>query len=315
MGRGKKSSGRRAGGKKRKSKASLTGLLERRRTREARELVARARTAARAPLHDCLVNDGWEGEGLAAICLARRRAPDKLAIAHLVVDLHGIGVRQAEVSFSVGPEEHAAWVASCDVRLASIEPALALAIVHAGRAWGRSLDFPEPDTLPAALCLFGDIEPAPVEIPCGVDGRPRYVLGPHDDLADVVERLRRAVGHDGFDVVVFDEAFDRDEVDEFREFLDHCILPRPDGLPGPQHEILVAFAATVWNLAELVESPAEIVSMLFPDVDERFRATLEAYVRVLYERRLQEFGAADFLATPEIQLLASLDRREQLYWT
>ncbi len=313
MGRQNKST-RRSGGKKRKAKASLTGLLERRRAHEARDLAARARSAARAPLHDCLVSAGWEDHGLAAIRVTRRRAPDKLASAQVVVDLHGIGVKDADVSFTTRPEVHAAWVASRDLRVTPIEPALALAIVHAGRRWGRSLDFPEPDALPAALCLFGDAQPAPVEIPCGVEGRPRYVVGPRDDLSDVVARLRRAVGYDGFDVVAPGEAFDPDEVREFRDFLDHCIPQPPDELPPGTHEILVAVAAAVWNIGDLAESPARIVSTLLPDVDEDSRVAMERFVRVLLDGR-RELGDADFEVTPEIGLLASLDRRELLYWT
>jgi len=128
MGRGPKGAARKGkGSKKRRSTQSLSKLLDLREGRRAQAKLARAAAATRGRLRACWVNGNWQEQGMASMRLVRERTAGTEAVAMFLVDLHGIGVKDATARLSVprGGAVHEALDTP-------MEPEVALAIVHAG---------------------------------------------------------------------------------------------------------------------------------------------------------------------------------------
>jgi len=164
--------------------------------------------------------------------------------------------------------------------------------------------------------MFGDVEPADVTVPCGVDGRPRYVIGPDDDVVGTATRLQDAVGFDGFDVVAPAFAYDPDEIDVFNQLVDEWLEGGRETSPELR-DVLVPVAAAVWNEGTWTDSSDEALERLGPMLDSLGLDAAEQRLLVapLLERRCSRYGDEAFAMTSEMVLLATMARRGQLLWT
>jgi hypothetical protein len=81
---------------------------------------------------------------------------------------------------------------------------LAAKIIRAGIGYARRWGFkPHPDLAEIAP-LFADADPDACDavIPLGMDGKPFFVSGPHDDPRAVVDKLMKTAGPGNFDYLV-----------------------------------------------------------------------------------------------------------------
>jgi hypothetical protein len=163
--------------------------------------------AARWPLRECFVNEGWDdGHNLAQVLVARS-VPGRVAFALFLVDLQCLGVKNCIVQPNASEREYADFLrarAHPEQQFVPCEPPLAAAIVRKGVDYAAELGFrPHPDYRLAAPLLEG-LDPGEYldEVPCGgSDGKPLYVAGPHDDVPRIMARLRRRLGDDGLHFV------------------------------------------------------------------------------------------------------------------
>ena len=78
---------------------------------------------------------------------------------------------------------------------------LAAKVIEEAERYARDLGFESETETAAAKAMLGDADPArcDVDVPLGSeDGRPEYIIGPHDDPAKIVRQLLQRCGDDGF---------------------------------------------------------------------------------------------------------------------
>jgi hypothetical protein len=176
-----------------------------------------------AELAGCWVSPGWSRDlllqrregwddvdlgptgpaGIALVLVARALRRDQLSVCGYLVDTFCLGVKDV-----IGPEQmRRRDLRSFASRYFTAFPApalrapidLAQQLVHGAVTFAASLGFdPHPD-FAAARGHLGELT-APFAIGFGQQGRPLYVAGPHDDPIAVLEKLKSAVGSEGFAV-------------------------------------------------------------------------------------------------------------------
>ncbi|HLF84614.1 MAG TPA: hypothetical protein VI837_10605 [Blastocatellia bacterium] len=165
------------------------------------ERVGMIRQVARFPLRECLINEDWAEHKLATISFARNRPDGGVAVGAFVVDVGCLGVKSAFANPSITAEQYKQRLvfgqptnqipfgAPCGVKL-----------ILGALEYARDLGFkPDPD-YSYAREIFGDIDPADCEetFEYGMDGKPFYVAGPHDDPNRIVNQLTKKLGPDGY---------------------------------------------------------------------------------------------------------------------
>jgi hypothetical protein len=175
------------------------------------------RMAAQWPLYECQVSRSWQEPGELVQILVARSAGDEIAAAGFLVDLGCLGVKDALTHILI-PSEYAEFRRT----FTGIQPMtradlnLAAKIIQEGIAYADRLGFkPHPDYRNAAL-LLADADPAACRtpIPLGMEGKPFYIPGPHDNPSRVVRQLERAVGPGNFHYVLeLDDLADLPEED------------------------------------------------------------------------------------------------------
>jgi hypothetical protein len=167
---------------------------------------ATLRAAAHWPLYECLISEDWDEEGQLVQILVSRSSPEGLiASAGFLVDLALLGVKDALSDvFTVGEYEQfrETFTSLQPMKKGNLD--LAAKIVREGIAYADRFGFkPHRDYGAAAFLLEGaDPDACRTEIPLGIDGKPTFVAGPHDDAPKIMAQLERAVGSDNYHFVL-----------------------------------------------------------------------------------------------------------------
>jgi len=180
-------------------------------------------TAGGWPLHECLLAKEWQEPGaIIQILIARRSPIGQIAVGTFLVDLGCLGVKSAFAAFFDSQRAYEQQLRNeMRARQAMVKADLNLAakIIREAIAYAGELGFkPDPDYRDAMLVL-GDADPEACEvlIPLGgKDGKPFFVAGPYDNVDQIMSKLTRKLGPDGFHFLVplsGDEEFFLEEFD------------------------------------------------------------------------------------------------------
>ena len=184
--------------------------------------VAATQPKKEAPLVGCWVNQGWAAgltvaghadwpgagvtaqsgqSGLVSILVARDGG-GSVSVCGYLVDVWCLGVKNAIGPKSVArrklPEFTDSYFRSFDQPPLAAPIDLARHVVFGAIAYARELGFePHPDFAGCASHL-GPWE-GRSDITFGLEGKPMYIQGPHDNAAQVMRTLRRSVGDGNYD--------------------------------------------------------------------------------------------------------------------
>lgn len=165
------------------------------------------RKAGDWPLYEVLLNEDWDQpQTLSSIVVARRSPNGYIATGNFLVDRGCLGVKNAfgrlvdETSYRKFVREMGEHQ-----RMIQADIHLAAKIVRDAIAYARQFGFqPNRDT-PQAMQVLGNVDPdvCTIDIPLGgEDGKPFFHSGPYDDVGRIVTKLTKAVGPDGFTVII-----------------------------------------------------------------------------------------------------------------
>ncbi len=161
----------------------------------------------------CDANDPVECNGMIPVLLVRKGPQGMLAIASFLVDFWCLGVKDC-FYYLDSPDSINTTVKDMDKRLGltSIKPSAARAMVELGVGMADTLGFAPHADYRTAMMLWGDVElgELPSDIEFGVDGKPRYLVGPNDSQArqfEILSQLLQSVGEGNFDFFVGDHPF------------------------------------------------------------------------------------------------------------
>jgi hypothetical protein len=171
------------------------------------------------PIHECLINDGWQKEGTAQIVIARRHTTGNITYAMYMVDLLCLGVRDTFYKFNNSEHEYDEMVErlSENTQMIEVDYTLVYNIIYAALEFAEDYGFkPHKDFTSVTRYMLeedtDDIEL--IEIECGRDGKPVFINT--DSFTDaeartIITQLGKTAGTGNYDVI---SSFDEYEDDE-----------------------------------------------------------------------------------------------------
>lgn len=201
-----------------KRKATVAGKKQAGAFSGAGNVTRHLAAAAQSPLHECLMGQELFDTGLGTVIVSRAMPGGKIGAAFFLLDVFCLGIKNADVM----AESQAAYqwrlerVAQHE-HLIAVAPAYARKLVEDTEAYARDLGFPPHPDYQLARRIFGDIDATAcsTRFVFGKDGKPFYIVGPHDSPrrgAQILDTLSRRCGPGGFDYLIPGE--DIDALDE-----------------------------------------------------------------------------------------------------
>lgn len=189
--------------------------------------------ARNLPLYQCLINSGWEKEGLANIIIARRHINGNITACFYLVDTNCLGIKDTFYLFNTpeGEYEEALGKYSSSMTLEKVDYNLVHNIIHVAWEYAEDIGFkPHKDFLSITqYMLEEDTDDIPIiEIPCGgKNGKPLYVQGPFENetrAKQILNQLEQTLGKGNYEYILpmgedDDFPFDEDD-DDYEDLLD-----------------------------------------------------------------------------------------------
>lgn len=174
------------------------------------------REASHWPLYECLISRSWQEPGqLVQILIARSSPEGGIAAAGFLVDLGCLGVKDALSHVYSATHEYEELRRTFTGLQPMMKTNLDLAakVIQEGIAYADRLGFkPNRDYPDAAILLAGaNPEACSTPIPLGVNGKPFFIPGPHDNVPRIMAQLDKVVGPGNADFLI--ELDDPDDVD------------------------------------------------------------------------------------------------------
>jgi hypothetical protein len=202
------------------------------------------RAASHWPLYECLISRNWQNPGeLVQILIARDSPEGGIAAAGILVDLGCLGVKNAlsNVFPTAGEYEQFRRTYTSIQPMMKADLDLAAKVIREGIAYAETLGFkPHRDYYDCAPLLSGaDPEACGTPVPLGINGKPFFISGPHDNVPRIMAQLDKAVGPGNAEFVI--ELQDPDEVaaleDVAHDVEDEPKTSRPRLFPGMFHRL------------------------------------------------------------------------------
>jgi hypothetical protein len=198
---------------KRRQKARQRKAAKRKKRTGRRQFVIQSprallRASGSWPLYECLLTKEWQKKGtIIQILVARRSSQRQIAAGTFLVDLGCLGVKSAFGSLFDTSREYRQLRDGMKTRQDMIKADINLVakIVREAIAYARDLGFrPDPDYRDA-MPVLGDADPDACDVPIplgGKEGKPFFIAGPYDNVDQIMAKLTRKLGPDGFHFLV-----------------------------------------------------------------------------------------------------------------
>ncbi|NOX45425.1 MAG: hypothetical protein GXO89_00425 [Chlorobi bacterium] len=158
--------------------------------------------AAKLPIHECLINSGWEEKGLATILLSKKQPSGNYVFALYLVDIFCLGLKNTLFNFNFSEVEYneikekmagSEIFVPCDIVKAHN-------IIYGAMDYAEELGFrPYKDFKTTEYLLNPElIDDGIDDIEFGKDGKPYYFAGLNDNVDLILETLNRNVGKGNF---------------------------------------------------------------------------------------------------------------------
>ena len=180
----------------------------------------KAKPYASYPIHECLIPDNLFTSGIGELVVARRIPNGNIAMSAFVLDVFCLGVKDAMfMQLSENDYEHIKekMSASGDRNFEKLHQSCTKKLLDGLVDYAKELGFaPHPDYKNANE-IFGSIDASvcPVKYTYGKDGKPFYMNGPYESLAEIqriINTLTEKCGVGGFETMItLGEDMDDDE--------------------------------------------------------------------------------------------------------
>ena len=191
--------------------------------------VGRARQAAAAPLHYCLIQDGLFEQGNGTAVVARKTGFGEVTVGIFLLDVFCLGIKDVIFrEMAIAEFDEFLDGMSRAIPFSPADLAYVRKLLKELEQYARSLGFAPPADFQAAEILLGDVraEDCTASFEFGDGGMPHYIPGPSDTPSQIRQRLKRLrakLGDGGFH---FTEAWDGgDDLEEVFGAYDPAVAP------------------------------------------------------------------------------------------
>ncbi|GAB3194987.1 tetratricopeptide (TPR) repeat protein [Pontibacter aydingkolensis] len=160
--------------------------------------------ARKLPVYKCLINVGWEEDGIADVYIIRQHANGHVTIGIYLVDLFCAGLKDTFYIFNIPEYDFELRMAGAPIELEECTYELAHNIIYGAIAYAQEHGIePHPEFRITQHLLEEDTEEIPlIELEFGRNGKPFLMMRPDDPRGSYyIRQLEKYAGPGNYDVV------------------------------------------------------------------------------------------------------------------
>lgn len=157
------------------------------------------------PVYKCLIGKDWEQHGLARILVAKIQPNGRLVYGAFLADVFCLGIKNTFCNAEMTKGEFEdifapAHFSDTTTEIVSLD--FAKTVIYGSIAYAKNLGFePDPDFNLSSHVLGGNnFKPDPKVRFGGPNSIPLYIIGSNDNSRQIIAKLERKLGKDGFEV-------------------------------------------------------------------------------------------------------------------
>ena len=159
------------------------------------------------PISECWISPDWKDSGLCSIVVARKHTTGNVTFGTYLVDTYCLGLKNTMAVFSkplFQYEDFVEQMFQAHGGKMSVDYVVVHNIIYGAIAYAEDLGLkPEKDWALSQFILEEDTEDIELmDIEFGKNGRPLFMSGPYDNIANITKRLENSVGKDNFEVMI-----------------------------------------------------------------------------------------------------------------
>lgn len=133
------------------------------------------------PVFQCVINTGWQGQGLASIFVVRQLPNQKFILGSYLVDVLCLGLKDTFCNANLSAQAVQSMLATVPMQMEAIEYEDARSVILGGIEYASNLGFePNPDWTDSQHMIEPE-RPFNPQFKFGLNGKPMYIAGPHDN--------------------------------------------------------------------------------------------------------------------------------------
>lgn len=172
-------------------------------TSEDRKYIKEA--ARKVPIDKCYVNNDWPQSGMAQAVVTRKKKSGRYIIGIYLLDTFCLGLKNTLYLANAQEfelEELLEGINNSGQFVEETDSTLVQNLVYGAIEYAEELGFePEKDFATSEFILDAVEDLDFIDIEFGKNGKPFYIVGPHDNKAIIIDKLKKAVGENGFDFI------------------------------------------------------------------------------------------------------------------
>ncbi len=156
--------------------------------------------------YECLINEGWEENGMATITVSKQMAGGNFIIGFYLLDYFCLGVKNTSYKFNLNKHEYDEFIEMLYSRNGPAvrhDTAFVHNLIFGALDYAEELGFPpNKDFKITEYLLNPDLISDEIDdLEFGKDGKPLFIQGPSDNAAKILGILNKTVGEGNYDFI------------------------------------------------------------------------------------------------------------------
>ncbi|MBF0131633.1 MAG: hypothetical protein HQL75_03490 [Magnetococcales bacterium] len=157
--------------------------------------------AINAPVHECLVSETLEDDGIGNVFFSRKMLNGDIALGSFLIDIYCLGVKDSFFRI-ISEHEYQHFIGNSPQKMETIHPACARKLIEGSVEFAHQYGIAPHKEYKTVMLIFGDFDSdvCPSSYEYGKDGEPLFIPGPYDSQKKIKEIFEK-IGYDDLSVL------------------------------------------------------------------------------------------------------------------
>lgn len=180
------------------------------------------KNARKLPIYECLIDPSWKETGMTPVIVTRKKYNDDLILGSYIIDTFCLGLKNTDFRMDMTSGEYEDYMERISmgmgINFVKVKPTLAFNIIYGAIEYADDIGFSPHRDFKITEYILDDVEEIEfIDIEFGLNGKPFFMSGPHDNAKKILAVLEKNVGKGNYNFTIGGNPLFLEEDSEFDE--------------------------------------------------------------------------------------------------